>query len=408
MIEPKIFSVGQINRYIKNTLENDFILNSLWVQGEISNFKAHSSGHFYFTLKDKSATMQCIMFRGSAELLPFLPENGMSVIICGYVSVYEKTGQYQLYAELMQPTGIGSLHLAYEQLKQMLDEEGLFDEDYKREICKTPKCIAVITSPTGAAVRDVIQVIKRRNRNVNILVAPVLVQGEYAADDIVSAIQLVNEWGKADTIILGRGGGSIEDLWAFNEEKVARAIFGSETPVISAVGHETDFTISDFVADLRAPTPSAAAELAVDDLVAKINRVLELKERMEIETLERIQLAKERLTELFNRPVLKRPTEGFKIHEVYLENLQKRLDNKMKQKLDFEVNRYVGLKNRLEAGSPLSILHRGYSLIFDEHNNSIHSVDEIEQQDVLTIHLNDGKAKAVVTEKEKDDGGQKT
>ncbi len=262
MIAPKVFTVGQINRYIKNLLENDFILNSLLVQGEISNFKAHSSGHWYFTLKDATGALSCMIFRQDAEEIPFLPENGMQVILYGRVSLYERTGQYQLYGEFMEPVGMGALQMAFEQMKEKLAAEGLFDADFKREMPAHAKCIAVVTSPVGAAVRDVIQIVKRRDPRVKIAVFPTLVQGEKAAEDIVRSLRLANEWGGADVIILGRGGGSMEDLWPFNEEKVARAVFASEIPVISAVGHETDFTITDFVSDLRAPTPSAAAELA--------------------------------------------------------------------------------------------------------------------------------------------------
>ena len=254
MIEPKIFTVGQINRYIRNLLENDFILSSLLVKGEISNFKAHSSGHLYFTLKDASGALSCVMFRQDAAGLPFEPENGMQVVVYGHVSLYEKTGQYQLYAEFLEPLGIGTLQVAFEQLKEKLAAEGLFDGDFKREIPKNPSCIAVITSPTGAAVRDIMQIVKRRDPNVKVAIFPTLVQGEQAAVDIVHSLKLVNEWGKADVIILGRGGGSMEDLWCFNDENVARAVFASEIPVISAVGHETDFTITDFVADMRAYT----------------------------------------------------------------------------------------------------------------------------------------------------------
>ena len=281
LLERKIYSVSQINRYIRGVLENDVILSGVWVRGEISNFKKHTSGHLYFTLKDSDGAISCIMFKGDADIMPFVPENGMSAVIYGYVSLYEKTGQYQLYAQIIEPYGIGSLAAAYEQLKRKLSEEGLFDEDFKRPICRFPKKIAVITSPTGAAIRDIINISHRRNPAAEIVVVPVLVQGERAADTIVQAIKDVNEWKKADTIIVARGGGSIEDLWAFNEEKVARAIFASNIPVISAVGHETDFTIADFVSDLRAPTPSAAAELAVNDIFADIAYINSLKDRLD-------------------------------------------------------------------------------------------------------------------------------
>lgn len=399
MMEPKVFSVRQINRYIKSMFENDFILNSLWVKGEISNFKAHSSGHLYFTLKDATASIQCVMFRGSADILPFLPQNGMSVILCGYVSTYEKTGQYQLYAELMEPVGLGSLHLAFEQLKEKLGEEGLFDEDYKRELIPSPKCIAVITSPTGAAVRDVIQITRRRNKMVKIVVAPVLVQGENAADSIVSAIKMVNQWGKADTIILGRGGGSAEDLWAFNEEKVARAIFGSEIPIISAVGHETDVTISDFVADLRAPTPSAAAELATEDLSETYLYLEDLFRRMNGRVMAQLSDGKNRLESLLGRPVLKRPLERLQNYEVYMENLKKQLEKEMVYQFEKIKARHRALQDRLDAGSPLSVLRRGYMFGADEDGQRVTTIQDVVVGSQLTLQLKDGQVKAIVKER---------
>jgi len=399
MMEPKVFSVRQINRYIKSMFENDFILNSLWVKGEISNFKAHSSGHLYFTLKDATASIQCVMFRGSADLLPFLPRNGMSVILCGYVSTYEKTGQYQLYAELMEPVGLGSLHLAFEQLKEKLGDEGLFDEDYKRELIPSPKCIAVITSPTGAAVRDVIQITRRRNKMVKIVVAPVLVQGENAAESIVSAIKMVNEWGKADTIILGRGGGSVEDLWAFNEEKVARAIFGSDIPIISAVGHETDVTISDFVADLRAPTPSAAAELATADVSETYMYLEDLFRRMNERVMAQLSDGKNRLESLLGRPVLKRPLERLQNYEVYTENLKKQLEKEMVYQFEKIKAKHRALQDRLEAGSPLSVLRRGYMIGADENGQRVTTIQDVIVGSQLTLQLKDGQVKAIVKER---------
>ncbi|MBQ2412015.1 MAG: exodeoxyribonuclease VII large subunit, partial [Anaerotignum sp.] len=309
MIEPKVFSVGQINRYIKNLLENDFILNSLLVQGEISNFKAHTSGHWYFTLKDAQGAISCVIFRQDAVNIPFEPENGMQVILGGHISLYEKTGQYQFYGEFLQPVGMGALQIAFEQMKEKLEAEGLFDPDFKRELPEHVETIAVITSPTGAAVRDIIQIAKRRDPRVKIAVFPTLVQGEYAAEDIVKSLKLANGWGRADVIILGRGGGSMEDLWSFNEEIVARAIFASEVPVISAVGHETDFTIADFVSDMRAPTPSAAAELATVHLDSIKADVEELTDRLTRDVQAVLTTSQRRLDFLKERPVLKRPLE---------------------------------------------------------------------------------------------------
>ncbi len=396
MIEPKIFSVGQINHYIKNLIENDFILNSLWVKGEISNFKYHSTGHMYFTLKDNSAAINCVMFKGSADILPFIPENGMSVVICGYVSIYEKTGQYQLYAELMEPLGAGALNTAFEQLKAKLESEGLFDEDYKREICKYPKCIGVITSPVGAAIRDIINISKRRNDSVKIVVIPALVQGENAVDSIVSAIKLANEWGKCDTLILGRGGGSMEDLQAFNDEKVARAVFASEIPIISAVGHETDFTIVDFVSDLRAPTPSAAAELAVNNREFDNERLDNIIENLNWNINSRIEYEKNRLENLMERRFFKRPMDNITDNEIYISNLEKQMDNIIKSKLIEKNIVFERLLNKMELLSPFAMLKKGYTIIENNRGKNIKTIDDIDLDDNIKILFKDGEVKAQV------------
>ncbi len=396
MIEPKIFSVGQINHYIKNLIENDFILNSLWVKGEISNFKYHSTGHMYFTLKDNNAAINCVMFKGSADILPFIPENGMSVVICGYISIYEKTGQYQLYAELMEPLGAGALNTAFEQLKAKLDLEGLFDDDYKREICKYPKCIGVITSPVGAAIRDIINISKRRNSSVKIVVIPALVQGENAVDSIVSAIKLANEWGKCDTLILGRGGGSMEDLQAFNDEKVARAVFASEIPVISAVGHETDFTIVDFVADLRAPTPSAAAELAVNNREFDNERIDNIIESLNSNINSRISYEKNRLENLMERRFFKRPMDNITDNEIYISNLEKQMNNIIKSKLTEKNIVFERLLSKMELLSPFAMLKKGYTIIENNRGKNIKTIDDIDLYDNIKILFKDGEVKAEV------------
>lgn len=399
MIEPKVFSVGQINRYIKNLMENDFILSSLLVKGEISNFKAHSGGHLYFSLKDASGAISCVMFKQEAYRLPFVPENGMSVILYGHVSLYEKTGQYQLYAEMMEPVGLGSLQLAFEQLKGKLEEEGLFDEDFKRELPSHIETIAVITSPTGAAVRDIIQIAKRRDPRVRIAIFPALVQGEKAADDIVQALKLVNDWGKADVIILGRGGGSIEDLWAFNEEKVARAIFASEIPVISAVGHETDFTIADFVSDLRAPTPSAAAELATQPLMQKNEKIAQLEIRLLRNVLAVLEDSQRRLMYIKERPVLKRPLEGIRNTQLLLESIDLDMAKAIDQKL-LRFGQKIGVAEaRLHASSPLAVMKRGYVLASKDDGKAIVSVNQVDIGEVVHLRLQDGQVKAKVLEK---------
>ena len=400
MIEPKIFTVGQINRYIRNLLENDFILSSLLVKGEISNFKAHSSGHLYFTLKDASGALSCVMFRQDAAGLPFEPENGMQVVVYGHVSLYEKTGQYQLYAEFLEPLGIGALQVAFEQLKEKLAAEGLFDGDFKREIPKNPSCIAVITSPTGAAVRDILQIVKRRDPNVKVAIFPTLVQGEQAAADIVRSLKLVNEWGKADVIILGRGGGSMEDLWCFNDENVARAVFASEIPVISAVGHETDFTITDFVADMRAPTPSAAAELATMPLSERREAFHRLELRLERDVSALLTSCRRRLDLLKSRPVMERPLERIYRTMMDVEETQQRLDKEMTNRLMQRAERWQYLTNRLEAASPLAVMSRGYVIAVTSSGKLLTSVKQAEVGDRVTLHLQDGKMETNIQEKE--------
>lgn len=400
MIEPKIFTVGQINRYIRNLLENDFILSSLLVKGEISNFKAHSSGHLYFTLKDASGALSCVMFRQDAAGLPFEPENGMQVVVYGHISLYEKTGQYQLYAEFMEPLGIGALQVAFEQLKEKLAAEGLFDGDFKREIPKNPSCIAVITSPTGAAVRDILQIVKRRDPNVKVAIFPTLVQGEQAAADIVRSLKLVNEWGKADVIILGRGGGSMEDLWCFNDENVARAVFASEIPVISAVGHETDFTITDFVADMRAPTPSAAAELATTPLTERREAFHRLELRLERDVSALLTSCRRRMDLLKSRPVMERPLERIYRTMMDVEETQQRLDKEMTNRLMQRAERWQYLTNRLEAASPLAVMSRGYVMAVTSSGKLLTSVKQAEVGDRVTLHLQDGKMETNIQEKE--------
>lgn len=410
MIAPKVFTVGQINRYIKNLLENDFILNSLLVQGEISNFKAHSSGHWYFTLKDATGALSCMIFRQDAEEIPFLPENGMQVILYGRVSLYERTGQYQLYGEFMEPVGMGALQMAFEQMKEKLAAEGLFDADFKREMPAHAKCIAVVTSPVGAAVRDVIQIVKRRDPRVKIAVFPTLVQGEKAAEDIVRSLRLANEWGGADVIILGRGGGSMEDLWPFNEEKVARAIFASEIPVISAVGHETDFTITDFVSDLRAPTPSAAAELATAiPLESRIAMLEGMQERLWRDVSAAMVSSRRRLEFLKERPVLKRSLE--KLHQLRadVEGQSQAMQRETMRRLEKNAGRLAAAQARLESVSPFSVMKRGYAMILNEAGQPLTAAADAREGQKLQIEMRDGRLYAAVTGKAViDDGKEKT
>lgn len=399
MLEPKIYSVSRVNGYIRTMLENDFVLSSIWVAGEISNFKRHSSGHMYFSLKDSDSVIRCVMFRGDADILPFMPENGMSVIVCGYVTVYEKSGEYQIVVQLMKPDGVGALTIAFEQLKQKLADEGLFDSDYKREINRRPSNIAVVTSPTGAAVRDIIKIIRARNSSVSITVIPVLVQGEMAAESVAEGIRLANRLKKADTIIVGRGGGSIEDLWAFNDERVARAIFASEIPVISAVGHETDFTIADFVADLRASTPSNAAELAVNDINEDIRRAEALKERLKRNAFFILSNKEERYKRACESQAFLYPERELDVKEKYLRDIFARLKKETDIKIKTAENRLQNNISTLEALSPLKVLARGYSYTEDTLGNVISSAEKINEKDNLFVTFSDGKIKVSVENK---------
>lgn len=406
--EPRIYSVSKINSYIKATLENDFVLNSVWVTGEISNFKYHSSGNMFFSLKDNDSAISCIMFKGDAYTLPFMPENGMNVVVCGYVSVYEKSGQYQLIAELMKPDGVGELTVAFEQLKAKLLAEGLFDEDYKREINTHPHNIAVVTSPTGAAVRDIIKIAGARNKNVSITVIPVLVQGDNAASSIVEGIRLANKLGKADTIIVGRGGGSIEDLWAFNDERVARAVFASEIPVISAVGHETDFTITDFVADMRASTPSNAAELAVNDEYADKKKAEYLAERLNTAFENIINTKRRRLKTTVERPDFKKPWLSMEEKQRKIDYLTEKMEYAAEKSNTAYGHRLAAAAAKLDALSPLNVLKRGYSFTENAEGKVITSVNDVENGSMVSITLNDGMLNAVVKDKVIFDGKEKT
>lgn len=399
MLEPKIYSVSRVNGYIRTMLENDFVLSSIWVAGEISNFKRHSSGHMYFSLKDSDGVIRCVMFRGDADILPFMPENGMSVIVCGYVTVYEKSGEYQIVVQLMKPDGVGALTIAFEQLKQKLADEGLFDSDYKREINRRPSNIAVVTSPTGAAVRDIIKIIRARNSSVSITVIPVLVQGEMAAESVAEGIRLANRLKKADTIIVGRGGGSIEDLWAFNDERVARAIFASEIPVISAVGHETDFTIADFVADLRASTPSNAAELAVNDINEDIRRAEALQERLKRNAFFILSNKEERYKRACESQAFLYPERELDVKEKHLRDIFARLKKETDIKIKTAENRLQNNISTLEALSPLKVLARGYSYTEDTLGNVILSAEKINEKDNLFVTFSDGKIKVSVENK---------
>ncbi len=395
-MQVNVYTVSQINGYIKRVFENDVFLSDLYIEGEISNFKPHSSGHLYFSLKDKTGSVDCVMFRSDAFGLSFVPENGMGVLVRGRVSLYEKTGRYQLYVSYMQPQGMGMLHIAFEQLKAKLQAEGLFDMAFKKPIPEFPETVAVITSPTGAAVRDIIKVARHRNPSVRLVIVPVLVQGENAAADIARGIEKVNRWGGADTIIVGRGGGSAEDLWAFNEEIVARAIFASDIPVISAVGHEVDFTIADFVADMRAATPSNAAEIAVPASQPLDKRNKTAYERINNAMAGRLSNAEMRLSHAMSRPGMRRPLDRIYNLQLYLENMLENIEKKTVGDMELKSARFEKSFFAVESLSPLNVVKRGYMLAFDKEDKLITNIDDVKVDDVIALEAKGGRISAEV------------
>jgi len=442
MAEERILSIKDLNRYIRMKLESDDLMQDVWIRGEISNFTHHSSGHMYFTLKDADSRIKSIMFASHNQRLAFRPKEGTKVIARGNVSVYERDGQYQFYATHMQPDGIGSLYLAYEQLKKKLDEEGLFAAHRKRALPKFPRAIGVITSPTGAAVRDIIITLQRRYPAVPILLYPVLVQGTQAAPSIVKAIEGMNRHQEADVLIVGRGGGSLEELWAFNEEMVARAIYASGIPVISAVGHETDFTIADFVADLRAATPTAAAELAVPHHLELKQHFRRLEQRMEHALAMRMQQERDRLERLRRSPYFVHPRKYLLQHAERLDRLTEQLHYRTQGLMRKSDERWSKLQHRLvrrnpheqvifarkrvqseshklvqsmqailkeqklklmtgmkqlDALSPLKVMQRGYSLVYDEQEKRlIKSLADVQPGDMVHVKVNDGQLECQV------------
>ena len=392
-----IFSVTMLNEYIKNIFENNRTLSSVTVRGEISNFTNHRSGHLYFSLKDSDGQIRAVMFRSRAQGLKFMPESGMKVIVHGSVTVYPRDGSYQIYVSSMQPDGIGALYLAYEQMKARLAEEGLFDDIHKKPIPMYPRRIGVITSPTGAAVRDIINVTGRRYPMADIYLYPALVQGAGSEDSLVRALDYLDKSGLCDVIIIGRGGGSIEDLWSFNSEKLARRIFDAKTPIISAVGHETDFTICDFVSDMRAPTPSAAAEIAVPDRRELMMRVDQLDERLATALNRNVQRARERLSLLSDRAgadSVRRMLDGKRDEVNYLNEKSALLIRSILQAKRDMLSSSAAKANAL---SPLSTLSRGYS-VAEKENVILKSVNEISKGDRLTLIMSDGTAITEVVE----------
>ena len=393
-----ILTVSQLNAYIKSKFDFDEVLSGVWIKGEISNFKNHSSGHMYMTLKDEMGVVKAVMFKGNTFSLRFMPENGMKVLAYGRVSVYERDGQYQLYVEKMEPDGIGALYIAYEQLKKRLEQEGLFDERHKKNIPVFPRKIGVVTSPTGAAVRDILNVLKRRYPLADVTVYPVQVQGDGSAEQIASAIEYFNAATECDVIITGRGGGSIEDLWCFNEEVCARAIFNSKIPVISAVGHETDFTIADFVADLRAPTPSAAAELATPDISEITSYLFDMKSRLLRLSVNAVENKRFKLTETAKRFSEKAVLNDYAGKRQYIDSLMQRSTATVASKIAQAREGFVKSVSKLEVLNPLSVLKRGYSLATDEKGQVLDTVKAFKKDKPFMLNLKDGKLEAVVKE----------
>lgn len=396
MAVSSVITVSQLNFYIKSLLDESPALREIYITGEISNLTDHyRSGHIYLSLKDDKALVRAVMFAGNARHLRFKPEEGMKVIARGRVSVYEATGQYQLYIEDMQPDGIGALNLAYEQLKKKLSAEGLFSEDIKKPIPAYPKRIGVITSPTGAAVQDILNILGRRYPIAEVVFCPVLVQGENASTQLIGAVKRFNKANAADVIIIGRGGGSIEDLWAFNDEKLARTIAESDIPIISAVGHETDFTICDFVADLRAPTPSAAAELATPNMTELLSYFKSVKDSLPAIMQRRIDFEKQELDNLASSKVLLSPDEFINIRKNELDMLSADMIKAFKAILSENQREFVALSAKLDALSPLSVLSRGYSIVQNK-NKVIKSAKELNIGQNIMVKLSDGKAECEV------------
>ncbi len=401
-------SVTQLTQYIKLLLDRDEILSQACVRGELSNFKAHSSGHLYFTLKDEGAVISCVMFRSDAVKLRFRPESGMKVILYGRVSLFPKSGQYQIYVTNMQPDGVGALAVAFEQLKRRLHEEGLFDPNHKKPLPRYPERVALVTSPTGAAVRDMIRILGRRWPMAEVVVCPVRVQGEGAAQEIADMLDYVDKHQLADVIITGRGGGSMEDLWAFNEESVARAIWRCQIPVISAVGHEPDVTIADYVADVRAATPSNGAELAVRDSETLQSALRQLQVRMEQAQIQKINRLRQRLDTFSKSRVMRQPDAYLQQQELHLEMLRQRLEHSGEVVLAKNRQRFERTAAKLDALSPLKVLGRGYAMVTREEA-VIRETAQLKPGDAISVSLSDGTAQCTVnTVQRRNKRGKKT
>lgn len=398
MKERMTLSVTQLNEYIKMLLEGNPVLSDVLVKGEISNFTNHRTGHFYFSLKDESGIVRAVMFKAYAAKLAFLPEDGMKVTVHGRVSSFVRDGQYQIYVDDIQPDGVGSLYIAFEQLKRKLAAEGLFAPERKRSIPKLPRRIGIVTSPTGAAIRDMINVLGRRFPYAQIILYPALVQGSGAAPSIIEGIKYFNETRSADVLIVGRGGGSMEDLWAFNDENLARWVAASEIPIISAVGHETDFTICDFAASLRAPTPSAAAELAVPDTEDIKRRLENVNTRNRNTILANLSRARQRLDSVSRLGVLSTPDRLLDERRMNLLYCSEKLQGQAQAYLSNGKIRFAGIAEKLGALNPLGIISRGYSAVTDERGGVVRSAAQLSKGDSIKVRFSDGYAVAAVEE----------
>lgn len=396
MMQQEILSVSDVNQYIKAMVDRDGLLSGLCIRGEVSNYKVYPSGHHYFTLKDAGGALRCVMFKGNAFSLRFRPENGMKVLAFGRISVFPRDGAYQLYCERLTPEGVGDLYVAFEQLKVRLQQEGLFDPAHKKPIPAYPQRIAIVTSSAGAAIHDMLRILGKRYPLTKVILLPVRVQGAEAPPEICGAIRYVNRFQLADVIITGRGGGSMEDLWAFNDERVARTIYQSEIPVISAVGHEPDVTISDFVADLRAATPSNAAELAVPDQAELRERLLSAQSRLQQAQTRQLKLARQRLDGLKSKRVLQSPMNYLQDRRMLLDYQQKQLAACTRQQLDKKKQRFIRLTAALDAMSPLKVLSRGYSMTRDQNGRVLRDAGAVQAGSQITVTLQTGEVDAVV------------
>ncbi len=395
--ESKIFTVSRLTDYIKQKLEGDTKLRDIWVKGEISNYTLHTSGHAYFTLKDEESQISCAMFKDSVSSLKFKPEQGMKVLLLSSVGVYKPYGKYQLIVSEIHPDGLGALHQQFLQLKEKLEKEGLFLEENKKPLPKFPKTIGIITSPTGAAIRDIITNLTRRFPNIHIKLVPTLVQGTEAAEDIVNSIELLNGIKGIDVIIVGRGGGSLEDLWCFNEEIVARAIFKSKVPIISSIGHETDFTISDFVADCRTPTPSTAAEIAVPDKKELLSNINHLRDKLILKTKRTIDSKKKCLDYIMDRRIFTHPFDFLNQYFQQIDDIISRLGNAISNILKLKKKSLETISAKLHSLNPKAVLSRGYGIIMKK-NKIIKTVSNIKINDIINIIIQKGEIKSKVME----------